>query len=166
MMVRLAASVFEAMNKQTGVLVCVLLGLAGLAVYVLRDSFREEPIQIAYSVRPAPEPRQAAANRRDNPIGKRGFLLTFALDQKAALKSVQVFPLGEVLTNKYPHAIWELVSDSNSVPVKSFDYGLNIRGMRPKVKGAVADPLLAGESYRIVIRTEKQTAQRDFQLPR
>jgi hypothetical protein len=154
------------MNRKTVTLLCVLLALIGVAVYLFRDSFREEPIQIAYSVRPAPEHRQAAANRRDNPIGKRGFVLSFALDQKVPLKAVQVFPLAEVLTNKYPHAIWELVSDSNSVPVKSFDYGLNIRGMRPKVKGAVADPLQPGESYRIVIRTEKQTAQRDFQLPR
>jgi hypothetical protein len=146
------------MNRKTVTLLCVLLALIGVAVYLFRDSFREEPIQIAYSVRPAPEHRQAAANRRDNPIGKRGFVLSFALDQKVPLKAVQVFPLAEVLTNKYPHAIWELV--------RSFDYGLNIRGMRPKVKGAVADPLQPGESYRIVIRTEKQTAQRDFQLPR
>lgn len=153
------------MNKKNLLLLLTCVALLGLAVYLMRDSFEEEPIQIAYSVRPAPEGRQTLANRRDTPSGKRGFILSFALDQKTPLTSVKVFVLEDAQTNKYPHAIWHLTSDSNSVPVKSFDYGVGIRGMRPHVKGAQATPLEPGKSYRLLVQTPEQTAQRDFQMP-
>lgn len=153
------------MNKKNFLLLLVCVALLGLAVYLMKDSFSQEPIHIAYSIRPASKARQTMANRRDAPSGKRGFNLSFALDQKVQLTSVKVFELEDALTNKYPHAIWHLISDSNSMPVKSFEYGLNIRGMRPNVKGAMATPLEPGKSYRLLVQTPEETAQRDFQIP-
>jgi hypothetical protein len=153
------------MNRKTIILILLFFALVGLAVYLSRDAFRREPIQIAYSLRPAPPQRQAVAQRRTTPSGKRGYILTFALDQKTTLESIQVFQLSDALTNRYPHPIWELVAETNSPPLKSFDYGVPVRGMKPKVRGAFAEPLQPGQSYRVVVHTGSETAQRDFQMP-
>ena len=47
------------------------------------------------------------------------------------MTSLKVIPVQEIETNKHPHAIWDLVSDSNSIPTKDLMYGIPIRGMRP-----------------------------------
>ena len=153
------------MNKKNLLLLLLTVLLTGVAIYLFKDSLKTEPIHIAYSLRPAPESRQTLANRRDTPSGKRGFILSFALDQKVQLNSIQVFHLDDALTNKYPHAIWHLTSDSNSVPLKSFDYGAGVRGMRPSVKGATAEPLQPGQSYRLQVKARGEIAERDFQMP-
>jgi hypothetical protein len=156
----------QIMNRKQLALLLLLVLLAGAAVYMFKDSFGAEGIQIAYSVRPAPPARQVQQTRRDAPSGKPGYNVTFNFNRKLALTAVKVFPLEEVLTNKYPHAIWSLVSESNSPPTRSIVYGGRIRGLNPAVKGAVADPLEPGGSYRLVVETAEQKAERDFQIPR
>jgi len=143
-----------------------LLLAAGAAVYVFKDWLAPEPIQIAYTVRPAPAPRNPPKTRSDPPSGKPGYNVTFAFNQKLKLTAVKVFPLQEVLTNKYPHAIWNLASASNSPAVKSLVYGGRLRGLQPTVKGATADTLEPGVTYRLVIEAGKLTAEKDFQIPR
>ena len=76
--------------------------------------------------------------------------------------SLKVIPLSDIQTNKYPHPIWQLVSDSNSVPVKDLVYGMRIQGMRPAVQGASADPLEPGVSYRLLIEANGLKAEHDF----
>ena len=61
-----------------------------------------------------------------------------------------------------PHPIWELVSDSNSVPIAEYSYGLPIRGMHPAVKGATPDPLEPGVKYRLLIEAGTLRAEHDF----
>jgi len=153
------------MNKRQLTLLFVLLVLAGSAVYMLKDSFASEPIQISCLIRPAQPSRQSTTARREPPSGIPGYNVTFAFDRKVALTSVKVFPLQDVLTNKYPHAIWNLQSASNTMPTKSLIYGGRMRGLQPTVKDDQADPLLPGNSYRLVITTPTETAQRDFQIP-
>lgn len=153
------------MNKRQLTLLLVLLVLAGSAVYMLKDSFASEPIQITCLIRPAKPARQPTTSRREAPSGIPGYNVTFAFDRKVALTSVKVFPLQDVLTNKYPHAIWNLHSASNTMPTKSLIYGGRMRGLQPTVKDDQADPLLPGNSYRLVITTPTETAQRDFQIP-
>ena len=156
------------MNKRNITLLLFLVVVSAVAVYVFKDSFQEEPIQIAYMVRPAPAPRnpKPATNDRYTPSGKPGFNVTFSFNQELKLKTVRLYDLQDVRTNKYPQAIWNLTSESNSPPVKSIVYGGRVRGLHTTVKGAVIDPLVGGQSYRLVIETTDRTAERDFTLPR
>ena len=154
------------MNKRNFILLVLLVAVSAAAIYVFKDWFQAEPIQIAYMVRPASAPRNPSANDKFTPSGKPGFNVTFSYNQKLSLKAVRVYDLQDVQTNKYPQAIWNLTSESNSPPVKSIIYGGRIRGLHTTVKGAVVDPLVAGQSYRLVIETPDQSAERDFTIPR
>jgi hypothetical protein len=58
--------------------------------------------------------------------------------------------------------IWHLVSNSNSVPIKDFTYGMAIKGMQPKIKGAVADPLVPGMAYRLFVEAGEIKLTHDF----
>jgi hypothetical protein len=154
------------MNKRNLTLIVLLLIVSAAAIYLFKDWFKPEPIHIAYMVRPANMAKKPVAPDRFAPSGKPGFNVTFSLNQDVRLTAVRVYPLAEVQTNQYPQPIWNMVSESNSPPLKSFVYGGKIRGLHPSVKGAVADPLAPGQSYRLVIETKDQKAERDFQMPR
>ena len=154
------------MNKKQLMVLVLLLALAGVAVYMIQDWLQPQPIQITCLIRPAQQSRRARPPGADAPSGKPGYNVTFAFNTKLALTAVQVFPLAEVLTNKYPHAIWNLTSASNSPPTKSIIYGDRIRGMQPTVTGATADQLQPGGSYRLVVEAGKLKAEKDFQIPR
>jgi len=154
------------MNKRNSILLIALVCSIGAAVYVYKDSLEPEPIQIAYTVRPAPARNNTAATQRNPPSGKPGFNVTFAFNQELSLTSVKVFSLQDALTNKYPYAIWNLARVTNSPPVKSIVYGSRPRGLNPTVKGATAEPLQAGASYRLVIEVGDRKAEKDFQIPR
>ena len=92
--------------------------------------------------------------------------LCMQIKQSLAGTAASGFSLADVMTNKYPYAIWNLVSESNSPPVKSLVYGQRIRGLQPSVKNATPDTLEAGGSYRLVIETATLKAEKDFQIPR
>lgn len=144
------------MTKKNLLVILAVLLLGGLSLYLNRDRFRSESIQIGerwMDPRPGMVPRGQKAPAK---------VLLFLLDRKVELTSVKVIPLADVLTNKYPHPIWELTTSSNSVPVKEIVYGRPIRGMQPKVKGAVADPLQPDVQYRLFIEAGSQKATRDF----
>jgi len=68
----------------------------------------------------------------------------------------------EIETNKFPQPIWYLVSDSNSVPIKEFTYGMRIPGMHPAFKDIHADPLEPGVKYRLLVEAGKEKIQHDF----
>ena len=152
-------------KKQLSVLL-VLLALAGVAAYLLKDWLKAEPIQISCLIRPAQPSRRPQSNRTDAPSGKPGYNVAFAFNHKVVLTAVKVFTLADASTNKYPRPIWSLASPSNSVPTRSIVYGDRIRGLVPTVKGATADPLEPGGSYRLVIEAGETKAQQDFQIPR
>lgn len=154
------------MSKKQLTVLLVLLTLAGVAAYILKDSFAAEPIQITCLIRPAQPVRRPPPNRADVPSGKPGYNVAFAFNHKLALTAIKVFPLADAQTNKYPRPIWSLASSSNSMPTKSIVYGDRIRGLQPTVKGATADPLEPGGSYRLVIEAGEVKAQHDFQIPR
>ena len=96
-----------------------------------------------------------AAKNPSNPI-------VFLLNKYLRLTSVKVVLVSDTETNKYPHAIWNLVSDSNSVPVKEFMYGGRVEGMRLAVKGVGPDPLQPGVNYRLLIEAGSNKLQHDF----
>ena len=139
--------------------VVLIVGLAGLSFYLNRDAFAPATIQIAHRMSPWMRPTNPAARRANN----LGVPVTFTLNGLYSLITVKVVVAADIETNKFPHAIWKLVTDSNSVPVSTFNYGNPLRGMRPDIKGALPDPLEPGIAYRLIIETaNNKRAQHDF----
>ena len=103
--------------------------------------------------------RKRAPDPLDNPAINP---IVFGFDRTLKLTSLKVIPVSDIETNKYPHPIWHLVSDSNSVPTKELFYGAPIKGMRPAVRGAAADPLEPGVKYRLLIEAGPASAKHDF----
>jgi len=140
-------------------LIVLALTLGGLSLYLNKDWFAGDIIQIHHRSRPA---RMGFFRRSKRPAASDTDPVFFAFDRKLKLKSLKVIPVSEIETNKYPHPIWELVSDSNSVPVTEWIYGATITGMRPSVKGATPDPLEPDVKYRLVIEAKTGKAEHDF----
>jgi len=147
------------MSKTKTVLILVLiLGGASLSLYLNRDYFAPQTIQITHRVTPW---LQARRGRRAADLGAP---VAFTLSGYYRLKSVKVVLASEIATNKYAHPIWSLVSESNSPPTSSFLYGDWIRGLHPEVKGARPDPLVPGVNYRLLVSTTAKDAQHDFMV--
>ena len=137
----------------------MLLVPAGLlAVYVIcfTDWFRSQNLSIFHVSRKVPA-RMAAAN---GPVN-----LIFGLNRKFNLTEVEVVPLQAYQTNKHVLPLWHLVSDSNSVPIKSFIYGQFIRGLKPAVPGTRPQRLTNNVTYRLLITAGKIKGEHDFQGP-
>jgi hypothetical protein len=145
------------MTKKNISITAFAILLGGLSLYLNRDWFAADVIQVSHRSLPPRRwfKRGAAVKTAANPV-------IFLINRKVKLTSVKVVLASDIQTNKYPHAIWDLVSDSNSVPVRDFMYGAPIRSMRPAVKGAPADPLEAGVNYRVLIKTDSDKAEHDF----
>jgi hypothetical protein len=140
------------MSRKQLLLIALAVVLGGLSLYLNLDRFGKESIQIRHRSRPArPEDGRSAVEP-----------LFFAFDRSLKLTSLQVIPMREVATNKYPHPIWHLISDSNSVPTEDFTYGIPIEGMRPAVQGATPDPLEPGVKYRLLIKAGALKLEHDF----
>src|SRR5206468_5110303 len=126
------------------------------------DWFAKDDIQIFHRSRPVRTSvfrRKRAPDPLDNPAINP---IVFGFDRTLKLTSLKVIPVSDIETNKYPHPIWHLVSDSNSVPTKEFTYGDSIRGMRPAVKEALAGELEPGVNYRLLIEAGELKAEHDF----
>ena len=137
--------------------VIAILGLGGLTLYLYRDWFGAAPIQISYRVSPWLQGRG-----RGRPANDVGTPVVFSLNTYLRLTSVKVVIAAEIKTNKFAHPLWDLVSESNSVPTASFAYGERLRGLHPVVKGASADPLEPGVMYRLFLKTRDKEAHHDF----
>ncbi|MCO5053332.1 MAG: hypothetical protein M9920_13645 [Verrucomicrobiae bacterium] len=130
--------------------IILILGLGGLSLYMNKDRFRRESIQITHRLNPA--------RARDGRIP-----ITFILNGYYKLKNIRVVNATTYETNKFVLPVWRLITESNSVPVSTFNYGNNIRGMHPDTKGARPETLEAGVTYRLMLETDqKQKAEYDF----
>jgi hypothetical protein len=151
------------MTRKVWILVAVAVVLGGFSLYLNQDWFSKENIHIYHRSRPY---RAALFRRRrpdDSPIDP----IVFGFNRKYRLTSLKIIPMSDIETNKYPQPIWHLVSESNSVPVKDFTYGMAIPGMHPAIKGAVPDPLAPGGKYRLFVEAGTLKAQHDFEtVPR
>jgi len=146
------------MTKKQWMLLALAVVLGGFSLYLNRDWFAKDDIHIFHRSRPQRgffRRNRPAANATTDPV-------LFGFDTKLKLKVVKVIPLNDIATNKYPHAIWHLVSESNSVPTKEFSYGAPIPGMHPALKGVTADPLEPGAQYRLFIEVDGRKAEHDF----
>ncbi len=134
------------MKKQWKLIVLVLV-LGGISFYLNRDWFSRAPIPIKYRFLP----------RATAPL--------FGFEQSLQLTEVKVIAVSDIATNKYPHALWHLVSKSRSVPVNEFLYGAPIQGMQPVFDGAAPEPLAPGTSYRLLVKAGSVEAAHDFETP-
>ena len=147
------------MTTKQWTLVALAVILGGLSLYLNRDWFAGDVIQIHHRSRPA---RAGFFRRNRRPPDTATDPVFFVFDRKLKLTSLKVIPVSEIETNKYPHPIWDLVAASNSVPVMEFAYGMRIPGLRPRVNGATADPLVPGVNYRLLIQAGHLKAEHDF----
>jgi hypothetical protein len=149
------------MTKKTGILIALALLLGGFSIYLNKDRFRPDPIQISHRSMP---PRGAFA-RRDRAGAARVDPVVFMFSRPLRLTSVRVVTVDDGKTNQSPHALWELTADSRSAPVRSVAYGVNVPGMKPSVKNATPEPLRPGGQYRLLIRAGSFEAGHDFSPP-
>lgn len=144
------------MTRKVWTFVALAVVLGALSLYLNKDWFASDNIHIYY--RSIPPRRSRQANSATDPV-------VFMFDRKLKLTSVKVIPLSDIQTNQHPQPIWQLVSDSNSVPVKQLYYGVRVPGMRPAVKDTRPEPLEPGVTYRLFVAAGNQKAEHDF-VPR
>src|SRR5436190_6572595 len=147
------------MTRKHWTLIVLVVGLAALSLYLNKDWFAGDNIHIFHRSRPARAGLFRGRQRKDdnpaiNPI-------TFGFGRKLKLTSLKVVPEVEYETNKHAHAIWHLVSETNSVPIKDSTYGQPIGGMHPEIKGASPEPLAPAVKYRLFVETAKLKAEHD-----
>ena len=136
----------------------LILALLGLCIYMNRDWFAGPDIQIYHraSSRPLPFARgRSALVSKTSPV-------IFGFNRKLQLSAIKVVRASEIETNKYAHPLWEMVSSSNSVPLRGFAYGEYIRGMHPKVANARPDPLEPGVVYLLQIQSGSLKGEHEF----
>jgi len=147
------------MTKQSIVLitVAVLLGAAYVAFFT--DWFRKPRIQILAQIRP---PRSSRSS--SSPIDTAVYPVSFAFDKKYQFTEIKVVAVEDEKTNKFPHAVWHMISDSNSVPIKALQYGAPLTGMKPKVPKAPPEALLPDVPYILYVQaTDKAEGKAKFQ---
>jgi len=140
-------------------LIALAVVLGSFSLYLNRDWFAGDIIQIHHRSRPA---RLGFLRRKKRPAESDTDPVFFAFDRKLKLTSLKVVSVGDLETNQYPHPLWSLVSDSNSAPIAELWYGMPIKGMRPSVPGATPDALQPGVTYRLLIEAKAGKAQDDF----
>jgi hypothetical protein len=132
------------MNKRTAFLIGAALVLAAVYLFAFTDWMAPKKIQIMWRDVPGRGGRGS------------GSTLAFYLDAKYTLTSVKVFSTDEARTNKYPRALWHLVSETNSTPIEEFAYGSLIGGMKPDIPHSEPEPLLPNAPYKIIIEAGKK----------
>jgi len=135
--------------------IVLALMLGALMLYANKDWFTQPPIQISH--------RFDAFNGRFSQ-GSATVPLLFEFNRRLKLTSVKVFALNDFETNRFPHPIWHLLSDSNSPPTKGFLYGTIVPGMRSDKLAMGSDSLDLGVEYRLLIEAGSVKAQHDFVL--
>jgi hypothetical protein len=141
--------------KKNWLIFVVAAVLAVVYVVYFTDWFKPKTIQIFHTYR----------NLRARPQ-REGALpaLIFGLNRPCQINEVKLVSLAEYQTNQNVLPLWHLVSDSNSVPIKTFYYGQNLRGLKPEVPGSRAQPLTSEVTYRLIVTAGKIKGEHDFEL--
>jgi hypothetical protein len=143
------------MTKKNLWLILLAIGLTTVYVVWFTDWFRPKTVFIYHTNR----------NLRGTPArGNTLPSLIFGVKPQVRFTELKVVSLTELETNKDAEPVWHLVSDSNSVPMKSFFYGEYIAGMRPKIKGVRVEALETNVTYRMFITAGKIKGQHDFEF--
>ena len=145
------------MTKKNIFIIVFVILFGCLSLYLNRDAFAPQVIQVSHR---SISPRRWMTFRKGakpsvNPV-------VFLINKDLRLNSVKVVLVSDAETNKYPHAIWDMISDSNSVPTREFIYGSPIKGLKLAIKGVGADPLQPGVNYRILVEADSTKLEHDF----
>lgn len=144
------------MTKKNLSVIGLVVALLAVSIYLNWGRFGSEPLEIGdRSMPPRGWTVRLAKNSPSQPV-------IFMFNQKLKLTAVKVVELSAFETNKYVLPLWRLTTSSNSVPTKEFVYGGGIPGMHPDVKGAAAEPLQPGVTYRLFIEAGDLKAEHDF----
>jgi hypothetical protein len=138
------------MRKKEIILVGAALVLGVIYIHFFTHWFDKRQIGITVSIRPT---------RR---MGGTVYPVFFSMNDAYKITSLKVVPLenNEVKTGAVP--VWNLVTESNSVPTRAFRYGQKIPGMKPALDGVRPDPLVPGTQYRLFLSTRDAGCQIDF----
>ncbi len=148
------------MSKKNIALILVLLALGTIYVFNFTNLFREPKIEITTRVRPQ-FTRRGRGNAPPPPAANS---ISFFLNGKYQLTSVKVVEESDFKTNKYPHAIWHLISESNSVPTKAIFYGMTVAGMKPEIEKTKAEPLQPNVPYVLLVEAGDLKGQSTFRI--
>jgi hypothetical protein len=153
------------MQKREITWIVVLLLLAGAYIHFFSNWGQKREIRVLASVRPSlPQfRRRGGAPAVTNAFP---FRVIFELDGSYKLTGLELTELDPQHTNGGDHALWHLVSKSNSLPVKVFQYGQLIKGLEPDIEGAQPEPLAPGGIYRLEVSAGSLTgASPPFVIP-
>jgi hypothetical protein len=143
------------MNKKNLILITFAVALGVVYVVFFTEWFRPQTVKIFHTTRFTSRQRAAGGAMPE---------LMFGLSQKMPLSEITVISLDPAQTNLTSVPLWHLISNSNSVPVKSFFYGQYIRGLKPAVAGSRPEPLATNVPYRLIVQSGKIKGQHDFEL--
>jgi hypothetical protein len=131
--------------------VALVLGAAYLCFFIDWHNGRE--IHIFWD-----KSRPSLRRGSDNPS------IIFHLDKPYPLTSIKVVETEDAGTNKFPHALWDLVAADAPVPTATFQYGAQIKGMKPEISSALPEPLEPDTSYTLLVEAGKNLkGKRTFQ---
>jgi hypothetical protein len=147
------------MTKKNWLMMIVLLVLAGVYIFYFTDWLKPKIIQISSTSR--------AFGRR--PVNNAGagpemIPVTFSLEPQCRPTEIKVVPLAAWQTNQSTMPVWHLVYSSNAAPMKIFFYGQRLRGMKPEISGAQAEPLQPNVTYRLFLTAGRAKGQHDFEV--
>ena len=148
------------MSKKNIALAALLVVLGVIYVFYFTNLFRQPKIEITSRMRPQFNNRRG----KNAPAASVGNSISFLLNKNYELTSVKVVEESDAKTNKYPHAIWHLISESNSIPTKSIFYGAPVQGMKPEFAKTEAEPLQPNVSYLLLIEAGNLKGQTSFKV--
>jgi hypothetical protein len=143
------------MTKKNWLSLFIVLALATVYAVYFTSWFTPQTIQVFHAVREV---------RGRHKAGEEAPALIFGFNKNFQLTEIKVVPLAEFEKNPDALPVWHLISNSNSVPIRDFVYGRNIRGMKPAIAGSSAQPLETNIIYRLLVTAGKIKGQHDFQL--
>jgi len=150
------------MDKKSWFLIGFVILLAGVYAWFFTNWFKPKTIHIFHMARP---PTNAKVGVRVAEGNKDTAIVTFGFDRPYRLTEIKVVRLADWQTNRWTEPVWHLISDSNSVPVKMFPYGLALRGMQPAIAKAWPQPLEPNVTYRLFVSAGSLKGQHDFIPP-
>jgi hypothetical protein len=126
-------------------LITVLLALLLCGYLVFFRGCKEEKLQITCKLRPSH--RGVKVERGMTPM----YDVSFGFNKPYPLTSIKVVVAEDIATNKYPLALWHLVSEGKPRPVKAVIYGRPVPGMKPAVEGVEPELLQPDTDYVVLV---------------